>query len=184
MIDKTKYITLTLFTILIWSLSACGTDDNSGGHPEVTHQRNLQARDFNPDTIVWEYDNHEGLQVHKSSDALYLSFTHHSQLPNIQFFLDIDNNPNSGVATELGADYMVENGWLYESTKLNTWGWKEIAQIPMSIDIYSRDSIKIPLSYLKNIVYPFKVNAQALNKKWLPKVFSPTNLESKSTYTP
>ncbi len=89
-------------------------------------QRDVLQNDFDIASIAWEYDSLEGLKMHVDSAALYLQFTHNSTAPNIQFFLDIDDNAQSGNHDEAGADYMVENGYLYESTKINDWGWKEI----------------------------------------------------------
>ncbi len=146
------------------------------------YSRNLQDNDFDLSSVDWEYDNLEGLKIHVDQEYLYLKFTHNSLSSNIQFFLDIDDNPHTGNRSEGGADYMVENGHLYESTDINSWGWKSIGAVKSVIKVGQSDSIAIKLSELKNKSIVFKANAQALNENWSPSVMSPFD-GRKSIYT-
>jgi hypothetical protein len=122
------------------------------------------------------------LKIHQSSDTLYLQFTHNTQVPNIQFFLDSDDDPKSGSQGEGGADYMVENGYLYKATSNNAWGWSEIAAVKSVIDSGKSDTIAIKLSDLKNRSVVFKANAQALDESWIPQKMSPLD-GTKSIYS-
>ena len=175
-----KTILMTFMSLFV--LLGCGKEATLGAHPEFTHERNLYAHDFDADAIAWEFDNHEGLKVHKSANDLYLQFVHHSTLPNVQFFLDVDNDEKTGVPIERGADYMIENGWLYEATSENKWGWKEVAQVKMHVEKDIKDTVKVPLSLLSHRSGIYKIHTQALDDTWEPKVYSPHELGTKSTY--
>ncbi len=172
------------FLLMLLSLGSvgCGKEAGAGVHPEFTHERNLRQNDFDASAITWEFDNQQGLKIHKTDTDLYLQFTHHSDLPNVQFFLDIDNDEKTGVAIELGSDYMVENGWLYEATTENAWGWKEIAQVSSTISAGEKDTVMVPLSMLKNKNTTFKAYAESLDSTWNPKIFSPPADEAKFIY--
>ncbi len=145
------------------------------------YSRNLEQKDFNPDR-TWEYDNLEGLKMDLTEEYLYLQFTHNSNAENIQFFLDIDNNAQTGNSDEGGADYMVENGVLYQSVKPNEWSWKEIGAVESVIETGKSDTIGIKLEKLKNKSIVFKANAQALDQNWIPVVMSPAD-GTKSVYS-
>ena len=174
---------MTLMSLfLLVGFSACGKEAAAGAHPEFTQQRDMSAHDFDSATIGWEFDNHEGLKIHKTQSDLYLQFTHDSALPNVQFFLDVDNDEDTGVPIERGADYMVENGWLYVSTKENTWGWKELIKVPCAIQEGVSDTVKISLSSLQNRSTIFRVHTQSLTYDWTPKVFSPHEIGTKFTF--
>ncbi len=177
-------IIFAIFGSILFMLGfiACGKESDSGVHPEFTHERNLRQNDFDVNMITWEFDNHQGLKIHKNGTDLYLQFTHYSDLPNVQFFLDIDNNEQTGVPIELGSDYMVENGWLYEATTENSWGWKELMAVKSDIDAGVRDTVMVPLSQLKNRSHIFKVYAESLDSRWSPQIFSPPADETKSIY--
>ncbi len=193
-----KYLHTTIvaaITTVGFGLSGCGgtsttttmaqhmRQDNSKAVPYIgKYQRAVVQNDFDVAAIDWEYDNLEGLKIHVASDALYLQFVHNSAAPNIQFFLDIDDNAQSGNRDEGGADYMVENGYLYASTSINDWGWKEIGPVKSVIDDGRSDTIMIDTGKLKNRSVVFKVNAQALNASWHPEVSSPQD-GTKSIYS-
>ncbi len=197
---------LILASVLIINFSGCGggARDRDGEHQDgkidtnvamhmrkdnkdpVLHigkyRRDLQDNDFDLNSIDWEYDNLEGLKIHVDEKYLYLQFTHNSTAINIQFFIDIDDNPHTGNQSENGADYMVENGHLYESTDINSWKWKSIGDVRSVIKVGQSDAIAIKLSDLKNRSVIFKANAQALNESWSPFVMSPFD-GRKSIYT-
>ncbi len=181
---KRKFLTtgtLGLGLLIMIGLSACGGSDSGVGHMK-THDRNISKKEFDISTISWEFQKADGFKVHLGEDALYLSFEHQSTQPNMQFFLDVDNNPNTGLLKEGGAEYVVENGYLYEHTTENVWGWKEISMVPTSVIKDREDAVKIPLELLKNRTTTMRLNAQALDSSWMPKVFAPAPLGDKYTY--
>ena len=159
----------------------CGSDDGGMGHMK-THDRNITKNDFNVDVISWEFVRAEGLKVHVDQSDLYIAFEHNSTQPNMQFFIDADNNPQTGHNKEGGAEYVVENGYLYAYTTENVWGWKEVGIVETSVKKDKMDAVKIPLNLLQNRSITFKVNAQALNKEWMPQVYLPKSLGTKYTY--
>ncbi len=172
---------MTITTILSGLFLGCG-DSNSGvGHMQ-THDRNITKNDFNVDTISWEFEKPEGFKVHVDQSDLYIAFEHNSTQPNMQFFIDADNNPNTGHSKEGGVEYVVENGYLYAYTTENVWGWKEVGIVETSVKKDTMDAVKIPLNLLQNRSLTFKVNAQALGQDWIPVVYMPSPLGTKYTY--
>jgi hypothetical protein len=159
----------------------CGSGDSGLGHMQ-THDRNITKNDFNVDAISWEFVKAEGLKVHVDQSDLYIAFEHNSTQPNMQFFIDADNNPNTGHSKEGGAEYVVENGYLYAYTTENVWGWKEVGIVNSSVKEGKMDAVKIPLNLLQNRSITFRVNAQALGKDWMPVVYLPATLGTKYTY--
>ena len=187
--------TLLTTTLITTIFTACGEGGNNttiaqhmakDRNSPVLHigkyVRAIQQNDFDVNAIDWEYDNLEGLKIHQGANTLYLQFTHNTQAPNIQFFLDSDDNAKSGSHEEGGADYMIENGYLYEATSDNDWGWKEISVVKSVIDSGKSDTIAIKLSDIKNKNVVFKANAQALDASWIPQKFSPLD-GGKSIYS-
>jgi hypothetical protein len=191
--QKLRYTLLTA-TIIASTFTACGENSTSTIAPHMTQKstspvqhigkygRAVEENDFDVAAIEWEYDNHEGLKIHLDSTSLYLQFTHDSQAENIQFFLDIDDNALTGNSTEGGADYMVENGYLYEATSANDWGWKEIGKVKSVVEAGKVDTVALSLKELKNKNVLFKANAQALNADWTPIQLSPQD-GTKSIYS-
>ena len=138
-----------------------------------TYARGYAHKDFDTASIVWEFDNLEGLRMHQDASYLYLQFLHNSHAPNVQFFLDTDNDPDTGNLEEGGADYMVENGYLYRSTDPRKWKWQEIGPAESTIEDGKSDTIRIKLTDLQNKTAVFRADAQALDADWVPQVLSP-----------
>ncbi len=138
-----------------------------------TYARGYAHKDFDTASIAWEFDNLEGLRMHQDASYLYLQFLHNSHAPNVQFFLDTDNDPDTGNLEEGGADYMVENGYLYRSTDPRKWKWQEIGPAESTIEDGKSDTIRIKLTDLQNKTAVFRADAQALDADWVPQVLSP-----------
>jgi len=178
-----KIYFMAMALVLSVGFIACGDGDKKDydHHKKVDNKK--QKSDLEVDkAIVWEYDNSEGLKVHLDDTYIYLRYEHKSMEPNTQFFLDIDNNQETGVKIEEGADYMVENGWLFESVDDNSYGWKEMTEIDSTVIMGEYDIIKVPLNILKNKVENFRVNSQVLDDTWNPQSSSPSKLTEKSIY--
>ena len=195
---KKRYLaTISLLLVVGINFTACGNSTQpkkSDTAPHMTpdeyapvqhigkYSKNTQQYDFDPDKIEWEYDNHEGLKIHIDDANIYLDFTYENQTQNVQFFIDTDNNAKTGNLDEGGAEYMVENGYLYKSLDPKEWKWQEIAKLKSAIKPQVRDTVSIKRKDLKNLNVVFGVNAQALDDKWHPKVKSPID-GSKSLYS-
>jgi hypothetical protein len=186
---------MAIFTVAI-SITGCGggngtfidaamhmTPDYFGVQPHIgKYGRAADQNDFNPDLLEWEYDNHEGLRIHLEEDKLYLDFLYNKPVPNIQFFIDIDNNIDTGNLSEDGADYMIENGYLYKSTVSNDWKWEELGAVKVYTQPDKRYAVAIDRTMLDNLGATFSINAQALTDDWHPEAMTPID-GSKSVYT-
>ena len=188
-IKNSIYLSLFATVVLVtgMGLSGCGgtahddstvalhmTPDEWGEQPHIgQYNRAAGQNDFDPAAIEWEFDNSEGLKIHLGDQNLYINFTHKQRVPNMQFFIDIDNNLNTGNRDENGADYMVENGYLYKSIDPNDWKWQEIGAVKVSSKAGEYDAVSIARSQLSGLGATFGVNAQALDESWDPKAMSP-----------
>ena len=179
--QKSMFLTLGLVAVLGSTFLGCGDSNSDIGHMK-THDRNITKNDFNVDAISWEFVKAEGLKVHMDQSDLYIAFEHNSTQPNMQFFIDADNDAKTGHSNEGGAEYVVENGYLYAYTTENVWGWKEVRIVESSVKKDTMDAVKIPLNLLQNKSATIKVNAQALGKDWMPVVFLPSSLGEKYNY--
>jgi len=171
---------------LILGVTACGKEQKAGVHPEITHDRDFGKNTLDVSKIQWTHDNLQGLKIAEDNKTIYLQYEHNNTIPSIQFFLDYDHNPSTGVAIEYGADYMVENGWLYKATSKSAWGWEDMhIEVNRRVEKGKKDTIAIPLKYLKNR-HPksILIDAQTLDYSWNPKTFTPKDVLSnkKSEY--
>ncbi len=176
-----KGIYLTMALAVSIGLVGCG-DDVKQDYSHHSKKENQKQSNSTAGDITWEYDNKENLKVHVDNDFIYMRYDHKSVEPNSQFFLDIDNNQATGVQKEEGADYMVENGWLFEAVDDKEYGWKEVQEVESTVVMGGYDVVKIPIDLLKNKVDTFRVNAQVLDDTWEPVLYTPADLTKKSTY--
>ncbi len=168
----------------------CG-DDVTNATPLGHHAKISQQHDFDPALLNWEVDNSEGLHIHTDNRFIYLQFDHTAageKIKNIQFIIDIDNNHTTGNAQENGADYIVENGYLYQSKSRDTWDWKEIGKVKSSVEGLV-DTVQLEKQALSYSGGAFAVNAEALDDKWQPVLYSPSaqdanGMHLKTLYTP
>ena len=174
-----RYAKLAFWSLgLIW-LTGCGSTQQ--GTPLGHHPKDLKQYDFDPSKRLWEVDNGEGLRISVDERYLYLQFDYsalESDAENIQFIIDIDNNTSTGNAMENGADYIVENGYLYRSKKRDLWDWNELGKVEAAID-EGIDTVRIPLDMLENRQRVFGVNAELLNDTWKPVLYSPSATDAK-----
>ncbi len=170
--------------------TACGETGTTQGTP-LAHHKKVIEKGFDPVAIPWRVDNGEGLRIYMDNDYIYLQFDHTAAgeaMKNIQFIIDIDNNSSTGNRVENGADYIVENGYLYQSLQRDVWDWYEIGKVESSIDALV-DTVRIKRTKLQNMHENFGVGAQALNDKWEPVLYSPSMQDEegnhlKTTYIP
>lgn len=96
--------------------------------------------------------NVKTLSASNDKDNLYLKVTGKNLKTKSQFYIDIDNNYNTGFKTlweNSGIEYLVENDNLYiYSGKNNKWDWTKVTKITMN-RTDSEVSVTIPLSKLK-----------------------------------
>jgi len=90
---------------------------------------------------------------------------------NWQFFLDIDNNSTTGYN---GYDYLVENGYLYKFSGLNSqeWSWKEISDVNFARGFTPTKptrglvELEVPRSLLSGLEDTVKVKFVQLSSNW------------------
>ena len=189
MMRRNFFTAFVTATVLLFLMNGCGTQPATGT-PLGHHPKNLGQYDFNPDLLNWEVDNSEGLRMHTDSRLIYLQFDHTAageKIKNIQFIIDIDNNHTTGNAQENGADYIVENGYLYQSKSRDTWDWKEIGKVKSTVEGLV-DTIQLEKQALSYSGGAFAVNAEALDDKWQPVLYSPSaqdanGIHLKTVYT-
>ncbi|RUM64503.1 MAG: hypothetical protein DSZ05_07440 [Sulfurospirillum sp.] len=172
----------TAFVMTI--MSGCGTETKKGT-PLAHHVKDSGEHNVNTASLDWEVDNGEGLRIHTDVENIYMQFDHSAAgqgIKNIQFIIDIDNNSSTGNAEEKGADFIVENGYLYASQKRDLWDWKEIGKVKSSVEDLT-DTIEIPKSLLHYSHGPFGVLAEALDDKWQPVLYSPSSVDENKVHT-
>jgi hypothetical protein len=189
---KKQIINSLLATSVIFMMAGCGSSD-------TTDTKKPQTKDQAPNhhigdvsrKIVDEYnvptgltltDNSEGLKIFADDDSYYIVYKHDNLGENIQFFIDTDNNSNTGIKSESGADLLVENGQLYVAGGRE---WKELKKYEgSSEDIkYHAGKTSDTLILSKNILKDefFGIKAETLNKDFVAKSISPSLL-TKSYY--
>lgn len=186
----TTFVTTTMFLIL---MGGCGSEPKPKpvGTPLGHHPKDPEQYDFTPDPIEWEVDNKEGLRIHTDDEYIYLQFDHTAagdEIENIQFIIDIDNDHSTGNAHENGADYIVENGYLYRAKNRDLWDWEELGTVDCAVDGLV-DTVKLEKEALSYDGGAFSVNAEALNDNWRPVIYSPSgedenDMHLKTVYTP
>lgn len=176
---------------LVFAAFVSGCGDSSDKATPLGHHPKISQQDFDVSSLTWEVDNGEGLRIHTDSQYIYMQFDHASageSIKNIQFIIDIDKNQNTGNAQENGADYIVENGYLYQSKNRDTWDWKEIGKVKSTVEGLI-DTIQLEKRALSYTQGAFSVNAEALNDTWQPVLYSPSTQDKdgihlKTIYTP
>ncbi len=130
-----------------------------------------------PNAVI--VDNYEGLKIAKTKNYVYLTFTHNSvDAQNIQFFIDLDSDSETGYKSESGAEYKIENGQLHVFADQNgTDVWEAYIEKDGE-DSVKRNTIlnKVDTVRLDNKLFQndeFSVNAQALDANWVAKISSP-----------
>ena len=161
--------------------AGCGSSDSTT--PLAHHDKELNNA-FDPSVVVWQVDNNEGLRINEESEYIYLQFDHsasQSDAQNVQFIIDIDNNTSTGNMTENGADYIVENGYLYQSKSRTRWDWQELGKMDSAVE-GNVDTVRIPLSMLENKRDVFAVNAELLDDRWQPVLYSPSAIDENGNH--
>jgi len=180
---KKNLFKLLLSIVVAVSHIGCGESGSSTqslGH----HPKNTKQSDFDPSLLNWEVDNGSGLKILVENNYIYLQFDHTQETTftkNIQFIIDIDNNITTGNSAENGADYIVENGYLYKSISRDQWSWKEIGKIQSNISGLV-DTVRLDIPQLENKGTIFSVNAEVLNDKWEPVLYSPDGIDENGNH--
>ena len=99
------------------------------------------------------------------------------EVQHLQTFIDVDNNPNTGFSYGedswriSGADYLIEDGSLYESTSTSKWRWNYIGEMSFVRRISHNKPIADISTTNKNLVALFdsshiNVTIEPFDKNW------------------
>jgi hypothetical protein len=178
-----RFLSFTLLlSMLLWSGCAAPKEQ---GTPLGHHPQNKQQRDFDPSGINWEVDNGEGLRMHLEGGWLYLQFDYRKadleKSRYIQFIIDSDANSSTGNAVENGADYIVENGYLYHAKQRDLWDWEEMGKVGAVVE-EGIETVRIAVSAFGRLASRFRVNAEVLNAKFTPILYSPDAIDGEGNH--
>jgi hypothetical protein len=184
--NKQLFGLITFLSISL--LSACGGGSSSGNtltngesgsnqphRVDSNHSSNVLSRRSAPSAPV----------ISTTADTLTISYTAPSgQLlgEHYQFFLNTDNNENTGFRFDgeawdkAGTDYIVEDGHLFKSTSNDSnWNWNE----NVGAVVYHNDgatvSVTIKQSLLTNLQPLIKVGLMERDSQWNVKAIYPNS---------
>ena len=132
-------------------------------------------RSFDPDAVAYDYDNGEGMKMAATHEGLYIDYQASQPVENIQFFIDADNDENTGNLAAGGADYLIENGYIFASTDPQEWSWAEIGKLESAMPDDRRFSVLIGRGMLPDLKEQVGVSVRVLDKAWQPVAMSPTH---------
>ncbi len=97
-----------------------------------------------------------------------------------QFFLNTDNDSTTGyqfgigVWSEVGADFLIEDGGLYKATSNDTnWSWQYVANVTPTLQTSSTINLKIEKRLLANLSNSIKLGFVLRDDKWSADAFYP-----------
>lgn len=174
-------------TSMIFALVGCGSDSEDIPNEDENKVENVNNHVGEVTRIIGEEfvapvgletkDNKEGLKITKDGTDYYIAFSYDDTTKNIQFFIDTDNNSDTGSVAEGGADLIVENGQLYIPEGEKGAIWKKYTGDKAHIAYNAsekEDSIKFSKELIQNDYFGVKV--QLLDASWMPQVTSPAVL--------
>lgn len=168
-------------TLILTLGGGCAAPDNTT--PLAHHAKNLSQHDFDAASISWDVDNGEGLRMHADAEWVYMQFSYSvgEEGKYIQFIIDSDDNTATGNRVENGADYIVENGYLYRSKQRDAWDWEELGKVD-SVTEEGRDTVRIRKSDMPGLSPHFSVNAEVLNARLKPILYSPEAMDAEGNH--
>lgn len=108
-----------------------------------------------------------------TDDANYLYFlVQGSNLgPNYEFFIDADNNSETGYVdntwSSAGIDYLVENGTLFRSNSRISWSWTSLgSNSVLAVKTSSVCEVRVAKSAVENLGSVIKVGFKDINSNW------------------
>ncbi len=130
--SKTKWKTLSTFTLVSAIIAGCGGGGDSQPNESVNAQPRIlidsdwaSARAINSNSSSNISASVIGSNLNLSIESDFLE-----NAPHVQVYLDTDNNATTGFQFEnqawanSGVDYIIEDGFLYKSLTSNTeWNW-------------------------------------------------------------
>lgn len=167
------YKKILLFCTISIAIGACGDSANKKP-PTVNHS---SPQKLSSDRIK-NYSQHrtEGLSLTISDDNflnIRVNNVNTTELAHSQFYIDIDNNEKTGDKStgglwdNPGADYMLEDQFLYKSTADDdSWSWRFVTEIDESSIGDTHLTVQIPISDLKGISPIIKVGFAQLDAQW------------------
>lgn len=164
---------LALCTLSV-AISACGGKASNENPPGVNHSA---PQKLNASRIKsYSQKRTKGLSLTISDDdflKIRVNNLDTDELAYTQFYIDIDNNEKTGDKStdglwdNPGADYMLENQYLYKSTANDdSWSWEFISELDDGIIGHSTFSVEIPISKLQGIRPIIRLGFAQLDSQW------------------
>lgn len=161
--------------------------ENPDSANHVSDITRSERSDFAYDTDNPTFENRlfessmDKLQVVTTENYVYIIFNHQSTAPNVQFFIDIDNDPTTGYSYENGSEYIIENNTLYVSKNNSQWDWEiyngDYSTLAACVKIGEVDVIRFEKAFFETssgVFQPFSVYGQSLDDDWIPETKAPT----------
>ncbi len=147
-----------------------GADEFAGSQQSITIDGNLTDWLLVQPIVTATNQTCTSLKVFNDNSFIYFGIAGTGMhATNYHVFIDADNNSSTGFQnpafTQSGADYMIENGRLYQSTGTG-WSW---ALVSASITVSKNTSVtelKVPLSVFNQFAGTVKVAFTDINSSW------------------
>ncbi len=171
-----KLIISTIFMGLF--LTGCGGDEanSSTNHVDANQPHKVQR------VLVANFN--DSSQYHIQSDDEFIFFKIYNYDKNIvahsQFYLNIDNNTQTGYKNNSGSEYLIEDNRLYKYIGSGGYDWKwelvdTVAYQKIADDDVSKSfiSAKVAKSLLENLGDMFSSESVKVSKDWIAISYTP-----------
>jgi hypothetical protein len=157
--------------------------DDLHGNNEIENPIQTKPSDFQqkptepnpkPKPVDKDTNSKLGISVHGNN----VIFAIHGKIEkgsHVQFFIDSDNNPNTGFSNEKvkGADYVIEEDHLMKSTQNSSaWKWKVVKWGLKTTQTTKKATVQVPAKVCDMINkkhIDIKITGSTINKRWQKK---------------
>lgn len=185
MFNTVKISVACSLSVLLVACGGGGTSDSASPSPDVpdlpttsepaiSQPTQLSARNIEGISQAAPVSK-PSLSITNTTDSLVLSVSGISldSTDHTQFFINIDNDATTGhkfyshLWDNTGADYMLENKYLFKATTNDySWGWELIAVLASNSETSTSVTATIPLSNLENVTPIIKAGFIQTNASW------------------
>ncbi len=180
-----KYILPAVLGFTVLLFNGCGTVDDSAIENEATLQPTKAIRVTSNDDII-SIPRVLFLDINDNGNSIFFDFMDLRNSKNQQIYIDIDYQIVNGTPTGftlawidtdkkqgLGAEYLIENGYIYQYTGSGGWDWswryvgKATKKQGFDSTLYKvRANLFFPIASDSISEITFRAQAVTLNKRW------------------
>ena len=149
-------------------------DNNHEANPIQTEKTKPHNSVYEADPVAQHEDSGLGISVH-DNNVIFSINGEISEGAHVQFFIDSDNNPNTGFSNEKvkGADFVIEEDHLMRSTQNSTaWKWEVVKWGLKTTQTTKRATVEVPASVC-DMINPhhidIKITGSTINERWQKK---------------